>query len=278
MHLPLDDAELEAHVSWLHHGMKCSKLHIHRENSTVDDVLGFSVNVCSVDHLVDLQLRLGVDHNILSPACLAEAVQQLLQCCQFLQRLHLVNASHAYTLGDAASIVVHEQQGARLTDLHLESFPCKELDFSRSPSLTSLELITVDSPGVTAAFELLLPPLMQTFVFTGSYLLKPTSKLFMKDCKHLTKLVLRTRIQYEAFSWHCHNELPVLPSTLLHLELDANDWIKQCDWHCLDACSNLERLTLPNRSYVSGDASSAQLKAWVAAARHLHVLDFRNKM
>jgi len=80
--------------------------------------------------------------------------------------------------------------------------------------------------------------------------------------------------------------LPKLPSSLRYLSLShpldtsslfgfpsaeeqqPQSFIDACDWQCLEACTNLERLTLP-----AGYLLSGSLLAWVKAAGHLHVID-----
>jgi len=81
--------------------------------------------------------------------------------------------------------------------------------------------------------------------------------------------------------------LPLLPSSLRHLHLWADKFnyiydfdyvlgqpfVDYCDWHCLDPCTNLERLTLPTCYSLKG-----QLKAFVQSARHLPVICILSSM
>ena len=71
--------------------------------------------------------------------------------------------------------------------------------------------------------------------------------------------------------------LPLLLGSLRHLHLWADEldhvpeqpFVDYCDWHCLDPCTNLERLTLPTCYSLKG-----QLKAFVQSARHLHIVEY----
>ncbi len=108
-------------------------------------------------------------------------------------------------------------------------------------------------------FELFLPDLVQTLVVVGEDLLYPVDKLHLEHCFQLTEVVLLATSD-------CARQ-PVrllLPSSLEYLQVQAqtgDDWTKVFDWRCLETCTNLEALTLPDVDdwYLSEHASAVQL-------------------
>ena len=78
----------------------------------------------------------------------------------------------------------------------------------------------------------------------------------------------------------CRPHRPSLPSSLKHIVLQVYEpwgysmlWYDCFDWRFLNVCTNLQKLTLPDREQFTWPAA-LQLQTWVRAARHLHIVDF----
>ena len=212
----------------------------------------------------------------------------MLFICNSLKVLHLSNFGfRSVPLDDAVNIKLHGQCGEQLTQLHLEQFPCNILDLASSAFLTSVKLHCVKSRH-GAAFQLSLPSSLRSLDYCGDLLFGSTGRQQLQHCSHLTYLAISPEKLYKLPE--C--ELPLLPSSLYHLQLRSmdhdeyfhddechhdhdeyyhdidDDWIEDRSWEILNACTNLERLTLPDGFSLSGN-----IKETVAALRHLHVVD-----
>ena len=158
-------------------------------------------------------------------------------------------------------IVVDEHQGTSLTDLRLTHIPCHCLHFSRSATLTALKLKGVHqcSRHMTCYMSLQLPENLQSLevLFTCS-----ESSLDLERHADLTRLDV---LNIDVF------RKSRLPSSLLHFTFRGAWRGDSPIWDCLQPCTNLEYLILPYSEYIK---INAVLKAWIAGARHLHVIDY----
>ena len=259
----------EIQVSWVVPKLVNIRLHLHQSHwppAPLDPqcLLHPSCATCLVD------LRLNLDYRVLGTG-LAAILQQVLFTCNSLQVLHLFNVgSGTITLDDAVNIRLHEQCGEQLTQLHLVHVSCSVLDLASSAFLTSVKLHCV-TPRHGAAFQLFLPSSLTSLDYCGDLLFGSTCRQHLQHCSHLTYLAISPKNLYKLPE--C--ELPLLPSSLYHLQLRKPDypikdheWVRGRSWDILNACTNLERLTLPGMFTLSGN-----MKETVAALRHLHVVD-----
>ena len=115
----------------------------------------------------------------------------------------------------------------------------------------------------------MLPPWLQSFEVTGSYLFTPQARHVLLECTRLNKL----RVAGEGVITLVQCSMPLLPISLRHLDIQTSradrGWVDCCDWKCLNGC-NIEYLRLPSPEHLVGN-----LKAWVHSARHLHIVEFR---
>ncbi len=218
--------------------------------------------------LVELDLsvdQLGSYIAYASSQKLAERLGWLLSLCHRLQSFRFTGFSSVGNL-DAEEMVVNRHNGACLHRLSLSRVSFRLLDLQNAVSLTSLELHNVDA---APDFTLVLPPWLQSFEFTGSYLFTPQARHVLLACTCLNKLTLVGKgvITLAQFN------MPLLPKSLRHLDIQTSradrGWIDCCDWKCLNACTNIEYLRLPSPEHLVG-----YLKAWVHGACHLHIVEF----
>ena len=224
-------------------------------------LLHTSCATCLVD------LRLMLDYRELGTG-FAAILQQVLLICNSLQVLHLSGFGFCSGyLDNAVNIRLDEQCGEQLTQLHLEHVSCNILDLTSSAFLTSVKLNCVRSTH-GAASQLSLPSGLRSLDYCGDLLFGSTCRQQLQRCSQLTYLAISPEKLYKLPE--C--ELPLLPGSLYHLQFRLKlrtSWISGRSWDILSACTNLERLTLPGRSTLSGN-----IKETVAALRHLHVVDY----
>ena len=275
----------EVHVNWIVPKLVDIRLHFYHslyEYTTLEpqSLLYPSCATCLVD------LRLILDPRELGTGS-AAILQQVLSTCSSLQVLHLCSSVGNVNLDDAVNIRLHEQCGEQLTQLYLRHLSCNILGLASSAFLTSVKLHCVKSRH-GAAFQLSLPSSLRSLDYCGDLLFGSTGRQQLQHCSHLTHLAISPEKLYKLPE--C--ELPLLPSSLYHLQLRSmdhvecfhddechhdrdeyyhdidDDWIEGRSWEILNACTNLERLTLP----VGFSLSENNMEA-VAALGHLHVVD-----
>lgn len=203
----------------------------------------------------------------------AEVLRQALSNFQFLESLSL--NSMGTGCDGAAEIVVTSKQGQTLKKLELGGFPCSTLDLRCAARLTCLDLSCRPYMRICARpdFVMHLPASLVICTFVDTAVSMPAARLIFEPCKHLTKLCLGVAFRPDV---ELPYTLPVLPSGLCQLAMRSiwsHKSFLDCDWHCLDACSNLQHLSLPSSGYLCD-----YLKIWVESARCLHIVDFENEL
>ena len=256
----------EVLLSWLPVSTTGTQICCHLETYDLDAFLELSVDVYAADHLVNLNLML--DDDVCSAYQLNSGLCQLLHSCQLLQVLCI-----SVELEDAVSILVDAEHGSSLTDLRLEKMSFNVLDLRQTSSLTSIQLINLtpcrqgrQNP------ELFLPGDLLSLHVVGGVIFYPGDVPPLELCNCLTSLV----IGIDSVVLRVPGKLS-LPSSLRHLEVHALEgdeagWTEFFDWRCLDGCSHLESMLVPNKAFLSEHAGAVQLHAWLKSARHLHVL------
>lgn len=146
--------------------------------------------------------------------------------------------------------------------LHLQSLTC----------LTSLVLKKLDSNWQVKRLEL--PHTLEAFTFSGLGLFFSGTEHNLHQLPLLTKVVLEIdEPVIEGPGDFCDFEpgpsVPQLPLSLHHLMLTGVAWCRSdCNWSGLQACLDLQHLTLP-----AGHQMSGPLREWVGSARCLFVVD-----
>ena len=243
--------------------------------------------------LVDLRVETNTrfDNRDVSPTDqIPAALSQLLGSCNRLQTLHLHNEDGC----ECAVVTLGEGDCPCLTDLVLDGVPCDVLDLCAAHALTSVSLSDVDYGS--GSERLSLPSSLRHFYYKGRRLFTPGARHELSSLSCLTTLCLSV----QNLCWQSDYQLPLLPSTLQHFHIfcpffkqqhvrydgpyrttvwryrDAkHDFdLENCDWDVLDSCTELERLTLPFESSVSGRLLSTTLKAKIEAARHIHIVKY----
>ena len=220
------------------------------------------------DLLVELDLsvnQLGSDIACASAQKLAECLERLLLLCHRLQSFKFTGFSSGGPL-EAEEMVVSRHNSICLHRLSLSRVRFRLLDLQNAVNVTSLELHNVDA---APDFTLVLPPWLQSFEFTGTFLFTPQARHVLLGCTCLNKL----RVVGQGAITVAQCNMPLLPISLRHLDIQASradrGWIDCCDWKCLNACTNIEYLRLPSSEHLVG-----YLKAWVHDACHLHIVEF----
>ena len=127
------------------------------------------------------------------------------------------------------------------------------------------------------SISLKLPSVLQALFFCGKHLFGPEAYSVFGNCLHLSTLALR-----------CHNvkqflhfSIPLLPSSVCNLHLGCSPRFRvfsDCNWQCLQTCTNLEHLELHSwgdqNTAASAKLLSGELEKWVTAAKHLHTVSF----
>ena len=207
----------EVQMGWVVPKLVNIRLHLgqtHLEHAPLDPqrLLYPPCATCLVD------LRLNLDYRVLGTG-LAAILQQVLFICKSLQVLHLSNFGfRSVPLDNAMNIRLHEQCGEQLMQLHLKHVPCNILDLASSAFLTSVKLHCVKSRH-GAAFQLSLPSSLRSLDYCGDLLFGSTCRQQLQHCSHLTYLAISPEKRYKLPE--C--ELPLLPSSLYHLQLRAMD-------------------------------------------------------
>ncbi len=194
----------------------------------------------------------------------AERMVGLLSLCHCLQSFKFTGALSTGLL-DAEKLVVDRRSAACLHRLSLSKVCFRLLDLQNAVHVTSLELHNVDA---VAGFTFMLPPRVQSFEFTGTYLftLQARHALSVYTCLNKLKVVYDNYAGKRVIQFG----MPLLPNSLHHLDIQiSRGWVDCCDWKCLKACTNIEYLRLPSPENLVG-----RLKAWVHGARHLHIVEF----
>ncbi len=220
--------------------------------------------------LVELDIsleQLGFYNDYAQSHVFAERMVGLLSLCHRLQSFKFTGALPNVIL-DAEKLGVDRHNAACLHRLSLSKVCFRLLDLQNAVHVTSLELHNVDA---VAGFTLMLPPRVQSFEFTGSYLFTPQARHALSAYACLNKL----KVGYENYAGKrvIQFGMPLLPNSLRHLDFQTSranrGWVDCCDWKCLKACTNIEYLRLPSPENLVG-----RLKAWVHGARHLHIVEF----
>lgn len=272
----------EVYAIWLTPGIG-AKIHILNKNSSpklMVDMLSLAYSGLLVE------VRVALPAYTLSSEA-SDILLDLVRGCRCLQTLHLSN--NRGIRSPHAQIAVPAGVGTRLQTLVLDDLFCTVVDFSFTTSLFTVSLITVDSCNQPC--QLGLPSSLQSLKFVGDSLFGiEVNEGQLASLSHLTRLALgvggpngRVASQRALGSPAGVVRLPRLPSSLRHLHLWAHElnyhydcdyvrghpFVDYCDWHCLDPCTNLERLTLPTCYSLKG-----HLKAFVQSARHLHIVEY----
>ena len=256
----------EVLLSWLPVSSTGTQICCHLETYDLDAFLELSVDMYAADHLVNLNLML--DDDVCSAYQLNSGLRHFLHSCQLLQVLCI-----SVELEDAVSILVDAEHGSSLTDLHLEKMSFNVLDLRQTSKLTSIQLINLTpSRQGRQNSELCLPGDLLSLHIVGGVIFYPGDVPALELCNCLTSLV----IGIDSIILRVPGK-PSLPSSLRHLEIHALEgdeagWTEYFDRRCLDGCSHLESMVVPNKAFLSEHAGAVQLHAWLKGARHLHVL------
>ncbi|KAL3154802.1 hypothetical protein ABBQ38_011346 [Trebouxia sp. C0009 RCD-2024] len=146
--------------------------------------------------------------------------------------------------------------------LHLQSLTC----------LTSLVLKKLDRSWQVKRLEL--PCSLEAFTFLGLGLFFSRTEHNLHQLPLLTKVVLEIdEPVIEGPGDSCDFEpgpcVPQLPQSLHYLMLTGVAWCRSdCNWSGLQACLDLQHLTLPAGHQISGP-----LREWIGSARCLFVVD-----
>jgi len=274
----------EVYASWLTPGMIGAKIHIlnvDRCPKLIADMLSLPYSALLVE------VRVALPAYTLSSEA-SDILLDLVRSCVCLQTLQFSNQG-IRSLQGYAQIAVPAGIGTRLQTLVLDDLWFSVIDLSFTTSLSTVSLITVDSCNLPC--QLGLPSSLQSFTFIGDSLFGiEVNERQLAPLSHLTRLTLgvdgpngRCAFQRALGSPAGVVRLPLLPSSLRHLHLWADErnyvydldyvfghpFVDYCDWHCLDPCTNLERLTLPTCYSLKG-----HLKIFVQSARHLHIVEY----
>ncbi len=272
LHIPeVQDVQVYYHS----HVLGINRMRVHTSYSNSNYLMSLSYLPHCARFLVDLRVVFP-SRAAYSPIRIVQGMQHLLSSCQLLQVLHLIKyifkqPDESY---DQADLVLQVQQAVSLQDLWLQGSCFTQIDLCRACSLTSLVLKNVDAPHLTDC-ELFLPRSLRCFKFRGRALFAASSKFKIEDCDSLTKLCISASSVYSTDAYN----IPVLPSSLHHLGIfrSASDhetgyaWVNSCDWQCLSACINLERLTVPTKEYLT-----PWMRHWIKSARHVHVVEYQS--
>ncbi len=276
----------EVYASWLTPGMIGTKIHLlNIERQThpklIVDMLSPPFSALLVE------VRVGLPANTLASEA-SEILLDLVCSCRCLQTLQLSNHGDRSEQGHTR-VVVPDGVGTQLKALVLDDIWCTVVDLSFTTSLSTITLITVDSCNQVC--QLGFPSSLQSLTFIGDSMFgTEVNEGQLAPLSRLTRLSLGV----DGPNGGCASQralaspagvvrLPLLPSSLRHLHLWADKFnyiydfdyvlgqpfVDYCDWHCLDPCTNLERLTLPTCYSLKG-----QLKAFVQSARHLHIVEY----
>ena len=152
-----------------------------------------------------------------------------------------------------ATLAFDHHCGASLRELQLQGLQFDVLDLAKAPCLSTIRLESDITCGEVLC-KLSLPSCLEHFQFAGSYLFTEQGRSALCDCSLLTKLDLSP---YFFLSDCPEYMMPVLPSSLAHLIISiagigvedgrGDTFVGSLSLLYLQACTNLERLTLPSR-------------------------------
>ena len=271
----------DVQVYYHSHVLGINRVRVHASFSNSIYLMSLSYLPHCACFLVDLRVVFP-SRAAYSPIKIVQGMQQLLSSCQSLQVLRLIK--YIFKQPDEpyeqADLVLQVQQAVSLQNLWLQGSCFTQIDLStqidlcRACSLTSIVLKNVDTPHHTDC-ELFLPRSLRCFEFKGRAPFAASSQFKIEDCDSLTKLCISAS---SVCSTDAYNN-PVLPSSLHHLGIfrSGSDhetdyaWVNNCDWQCLSACINLERLTVPTKEYLT-----PWMRHWVKSARHVHVVKYES--
>ena len=248
------------------HVTDSKRVRVHRHCSDFDEAMSFSYLPHCACSIVELRV---VCLPVMRSGAVVQGMQHLLSSCQSLQVLDLGNSGgekhyHSY---EQADLVLQDQQAVSLQELRLHHFCFTKIDLRRAGSLTSIVLECADNLWHADDCELFLPHRLHFFEFRGRALFAPISKFKLERCDSLVKLVIKPSSVYSNYAYN----IPVLPSSLHHLKFGQSrgedTWVNGRDWQCLNGCTNLERLTLPSKQYLT-----PWIRKWIKSARHLHIV------
>ena len=240
-HTELEVAELQQlQVTWLKPSMHSSDLIIHN-GACLPEIATYAVHPLCVEVLVDLYLSVNMSQ--VTPN-LSESIHQLLRCCRALQVLHLISCGK---YKGTATLVQGEREGQCLKELRLDSFKVDILDLSCSAMLTKLQLTEIADDDETPIMRL--PDALLSFDCRGSNLFTEHARSQLLGTQ-LTELLFPPR----AIDGRNNLSVLFLPVSLLRLHLKGETrHMNRHDWSCLEACTNLEVLTLSCHAVVSLD-------------------------
>ena len=204
-------------------------------------------------------------------ALLASNLCSWLEACPQLQVLSLRAPSISGSYPIPAVFAPSNAHLACLRELQLHYLPIGVLDLEMACCLSVLKL-TIECSNVLC--KLCLPSSLQHFEFAGSFLFAAHGRSALCDCSMMTKLVLSPfGLAHDQITCTEYG-MPILPSSLAHLTFDCEEQslitlMGSPSLTCLQACTNLERLTIPRQYYQSG-----LLRGLANAARHLHVFEY----
>ena len=276
----------EIYASCLTPGMSGAKIHIlsiERQNhpNLIADMLSLPFFALLVE------VRIGLPPHTLGSEA-SEILLDLIRNCRCLQTLQLICQGDQSRQGHTR-VFVPAGVGNQLKALVLAGIWFTVVDLSFTTTLSTVSLITIDSCNQLC--QLALPSSLQSLTFFGESLFGiEVNEGQLTPLSHFTRLTLGVdgpnggcAPQRALASPAGVVRLPLLPSSLRHLHLWADEmnymfdfdhlpgqpFVDYCDWHCLDPCTNLERLTLPTCYSLKG-----HLKAFVQSARHLHIVEY----
>ena len=182
--------------------------------------------------LVELDIsldRLGWYSEYAESQMFAERLGRLLSLCPRVQSFTFTGISLAGFL-KGEKLIIDRHSGACLHRLSLSRVSFQLLDLQNAFHLTSLELHDVNA---APDFTLVLPPRLQSFKYTGSYLFAPQARHMLLACTFLNKLTLEGKgvIALSQF------DMPLLPNSLRHLDIQSaraeRGWVDCCVFECL---------------------------------------------
>lgn len=165
----------------------------------------------------------------------------------------------------------------QLKDLKLEHICCRQLDLKSATCLTSVSLRVIELCSLPC--DLVLPSSVKRLEFVGYSLFTKIQAAFVQELlPNLTEVTLGMPcICGNLYTCSMHAEfsslacVPTLPGSLRHLHVTERFVKRLLDSSaqtCLRRCTGLEHLT-----WAAHEDPEGELRAWVQAARHVHILD-----
>ena len=258
---------MQLQLDWVMPDTDCAELSVVNTQSH-PDVIGCCIrNALCASCLARLQVHFRLD-NLPSDgfASLSSDICSWLEACPHLQVLSLSAPSLSASYPVPATFAPSNAHITCLREVQLHYLPFGVIDLEKALHLSVLKL-TVDCSNVLC--RLCLPSSLQHFEFEGSFLFAGHGRSALSDCSLMTKLALNPD-QTGCTEYG----MPELPRSLAHLTLDwkmlsLTTLMGRRALTGLQACTNLERLTIP-RQY----CQCALLEKFANAARHLHVFEY----